>query len=102
MNKQTDWKDGNAFILNDGKKLTVCGQGRARSQSGALVFAEEYDDELKLIKNRDIWKDKLDVAKIISAKEIMPDEWDGKPIRGKAWNGSDKEAVASSRPSGRG
>ena len=88
MNKKEDWKDGNAFLMKNGKKYTVNGQ-RAFGPDESYILAEDYDDNLKFNGDRNFWRDTRDVVKVISEKELTFDEWDGKPIPGKAWNDDD-------------
>lgn len=93
MDKKTYWKDGYQLIDNSGNVYTVKGQSAkfrhpGKNWDGSFVNEEEYDDDLKLI-HRFQRGDKYDIVAVKMPGELFFEEWQGKPIAGKAWNDND-------------
>lgn len=94
MDKKTYWKDGYQLIDNSGNVYTVkgkCAEFRkpGKNWDGSFVDEEEYDDELKLI-HRFQRGDKYDIVAVKMPGELFFEEWNGKPVAGKAWNDNDR------------
>lgn len=93
MDKKTYWKDGYQLIDNSGYVYSVKG-GRAygrklsKNPDGSFIEEDEYDDNLKLI-HRFQRGDKYDIVAVKMPGELFFEEWNGKPISGKAWDDND-------------
>lgn len=94
MDKKTYWKDGYQLIDNSGFAYTVKGKvayGRklGKNPDGSFIDEEEYDDNLKLI-HRFQRGDKYDIVAVKMPGELFFEEWNGKPVAGKAWDDDDR------------
>ena len=91
MDKKTYWKDGNQLIDKSGFVYTVKGKQAYCRKLGKVPFCEidedEYDDDLRLIDRSP--GDKYDIVAFKMPGELFFEEWNGKPVRGKAWNDND-------------
>lgn len=92
MDKKTYWKDGYQLIDNSGHVYTVKGKRAYCRDLGKLtdgfIEEEEYDENLKLI-HRFQRGDKYDIVAVKMPGELFFEEWNGKPVAGKAWDDSD-------------
>jgi len=94
MDKKTYWKDGYQLIDNSGNVYTVKGKRAefrqlGKNWDGSFVDEEEYDDDLKLI-HRFQRGDKYDIVAVKMPGELFFEDWNGKPVSGKAWNDNDR------------
>lgn len=94
MDKKTYWKDGNQLIDNSGFVYVVKGNRAYRRKigkipDGSFIEYDEYDDNLKLI-HRFQRGDKYDIVAVKMPGELFFEEWNGKPISGKAWDNNDR------------
>lgn len=62
--------------------------GLVKNWDGSFVDEEEYDDDLKLI-HRFQRGDKYDIVAVKMPGELFFEEWNGKPVTGKAWDDND-------------
>lgn len=93
MDKKTYWKDGYQLIDNSGNVYTVKGKSAefrqpGKNWDGSFVDEDEYDDDLKLI-HRFQRGDKYDIVAVKMPGELFFEEWQGKPMAGKAWDDDD-------------
>lgn len=94
MDKKTYWKDGYQLIDNSGYVYSVKGSrayGRklGKNPDGSVIEEDEYDDNLKLI-HRFQRGDKYDIVAVKMPGELFFEEWNGKPVAGKAWDDNDR------------
>ena len=92
MDKKTYWKDGNQLIDNSGHVYTVKGKSASCRELGKAPYGrideDEYDDDLKLI-HRFQRGDKYDIVAVKMPGELFFEEWNEKPVKGKAWDDND-------------
>lgn len=93
MDKKTYWKDGYQLIDNSGNVYTVKGKSAefrqpGKNWDGSYVDEDEYDDNLKLI-HRFQRGVKYDIVAVKMPGELFFEDWNGKPVAGKAWDDDD-------------